>query len=615
MTLTHTAWFVTALLIIGCGSDKPEAETSEPEVSATANTVVALTPNEYNNSIRDLLGMPDDGDDWPDEPDIAARLNASQGEQAGLFGTGPTELPPWPWAFPDETGVDGFDGIIEGQSTSAYRIEELQRAAVHFAAYTLVSSEFFTCEDWNSLPASDQARCAQDSLIRFAQRAWRRPLATEEQNRLENALRTSWENGEPDEAVVLVAAGILQSPQFGFRVEVGEGDPDDDGHVALNSWELASRLSYFLWDSMPDGTLFGAAASGDLSTVEGIRSQTRRMLSDPKAGPALVRFHEQWLDIEDVLGIAPAQRAYGPLYGLDPMPELDTTGDGEWPLVMGPIRHSMTAEFSLFVRETLLEGDGLLSTLLSSNVGWMSDATASIYGDSVESREGDSVALSFNYIANSLPYNGTLSMQPVTWPADERAGLLTLPAVLAVGAYPVHPAPILRGVRLVERLSCFEFGAPPPGAEGAAPPDTEDASGTNRSRTEAATSPDSCAGCHDAINPPGFAFEHYDAMGRYRTTDGGEDVDASGSFTISGGESFSFTDGVDLARQLAESERVRQCYARRWAQVATGQDFHDGDDRLAALTENFVSTADVRQLLEAIATSTWFSQRTTGGSE
>jgi len=576
---------------------------------------VALTPTEYNNTVQHLLGMPSSGSDWPDAPAIADRLNASQGEQAGLFGTGATALPPWPWPFPPETGVDGFDGIIDGQDASAYRVEEFQRAAVHFGSFTLIAPEFFTCEDWSSLPQADQARCAQESLIRFAQRAWRRPLERSEQSRLERALETSWETGDPEEAVVLMAAGILQSPQFIFRVELGDGAAHEDGSVSLSDWEVASRLSYFLWDSMPDSTLFAAAASGELSTTEGIRAQTRRMLADPKAGPAMVRFHEQWLDIGDLLSIAPAQRAYGPLYGLDPMPELDATEDGEWPLVMGPIRHSMAAEFSLFVREILLSGDGKLSTLLSSNSGWMSNETASIYGDDVIDREGDTVAWSYDYIANSLPYSGTLSMKPVTWPEDQRAGLLTMPAVLAVGAYPVHPAPILRGVRLVERLSCFEFGAPPPGAEGAAPPDTADASGTNRSRTEVATSPDACAGCHDAINPPGFAFEHYDAMGRYRTEDGTEAVDASGTFLIAGGERFTFTDGVELAQQLAESERVRSCYARRWAEVAIGEHFRVGDARLSELTADFVATDDIHQLLEDITTSQWFSRRTTGGAE
>ena len=599
-------------LASGCGSGEKEAEAYG---EGQPNTVLALSPGEYNNAIADLLGLPADGSAWPDEPEIAERLNASRGEQAGLFGTLGTTPPPWPWRFPPETGVDGFDGMVDGQEASAYRVEELQRAAVHFGTYALVSPEFFTCEDWGALTASEQAECAQASLVRFAQRAWRRPLRTGERTRLVAALQAAWREGDAEEAVVLVAAGILQSPQFVFRVEVGEGPPDAGGNVTLSDWEVASRLSFLIWDSMPDAALFAAAASGALSEPAEIRAQTKRMLADPKAARALVRFHEQWLDVDGLLSIAPAQRAYGPRYGLEPMPELDVTGDGDWPMVMGPIRHSMAAEFALFVREVIMDGDAKLSTLLSSNQGWMSAETETIYGADVEAREGDSVSWSYDYIANSLPYAGTLSLRPVTWPASERAGLLTMPAVLAVGAYPVHPAPILRGVRLVERLGCFEFGAPPPGAEGAAPPDTETADGTNRSRTEAATSPEACAGCHGAINPPGFAFEHYDAMGHYRTEDGGEVVDASGEFTLIGGETFAFTDGVDLARQLSESDRVRRCYARRWASLATGEHYRDRDSRISDITDAFASDDDIRLLIENITASPWFSQRAVGGEE
>ena len=608
----HRPVLVAALAVAaGCGNNEKVEEVGE----ALANTVLALSPAEYNNTVLDLLGLPEDVSAWPDPPPIADRINASQGEQAGLFGTAGTQPPPWPWQFPPETGVDGFDGMIDGQEVSAYRIEELQKAAVHFAGFTLVSPEFFTCDAWAELSSSEQAACAQASLIRFAQRAWRRPLRSAERSRLVSALEDAWRLGSAEEAVVLTVAGVLQSPNFVFRVEVGAGDPDSTGHVTLTDWEIASRLSYLVWDSMPDAALFAAAAEGSLSSAEGIRDQTRRMLSDPRAERALVRFHEQWLDIDDVLSIAPAQRAYGPRYGLDVMPELDTTGDGEWPMVVGPIRHSMVAEFALFIRDVVLDGDARLSTLLTSNEGWVSGATEQIYGDAVVPRDGDSVAWSYDYIANSLPYSGTLSLRPVTWPADERAGLLTMPAVLAVGSYPVHPAPILRGVRLVERLGCFEYGAPPPGAEGAAPPDTESAEGTNRSRTEAATSPESCAGCHGSINPPGFAFEHYDAMGHYRTQDGGQPVDASGEFTLVGGETFSFVDAVDLARQLAESERVRRCYARRWASLATGEHYRERDDRIADITEAFVEDDDIRRLIEDVATSPWFRQRAVGGDE
>ena len=335
----HRPFLVAALAVAaGCGNNEKVEEVGEALRTRCSRWSRSTTTPCWTLGLQGCFA-------WPDRrPWDVSRLS---GEQRTLCRGYPP--PPWPWRFPPETGVDGFDGMIDGREVSAYRIEELQKAAVHFAGFTLVSPEFFTCDAWAELASSEQAACAQTSLIRFAQRAWRRPLRSAERSRLVSALEDAWRLGSAEEAVVLTVAGILQSPNFVFRVEVGAGDPDSTGHVTLTDWEIASRLSYLVWDSMPDAALFAAAAEGALSSAEGIRDQTRRMLSDPRAERALVRFHEQWLDIDDVLSIAPAQRAYGPRYGLDVMPELDTTGDGEWPMVVGPIRHSMVAEFALFI--------------------------------------------------------------------------------------------------------------------------------------------------------------------------------------------------------------------------------------------------------------------------
>jgi hypothetical protein len=153
------------------------------------------------------------------------------------------------------------------------------------------------------------------------------------------------------------------------------------------------------------------------------------------------------------------------------------------------------------------------------------------------------------------------------------------------------------------------LGAPPPNAEAAAPPDSEIADATNRERTEIATSPPECTGCHTTLNPPGFAFEHYDAMGRYRAEDNGLPVDASGSFTVIGGETFTFEDGVELTEQLSTSERVHDCYTLRWARYATGIGFELDEPGLGPLLEGFRSEDKIRELLVNIAMSDLFRYR------
>ena len=322
----------------------------------------------------------------------------------------------------------------------------------------------------------------------------------------------------PDGSVVLTTAAVLQAPQFLFKVERGDEDLKRHGILPLSDWEMASRLSYFLWDSVPDPQLFAAAEAGELTTEAGIREQVQRMLADPKAHDAMIRFHQQWLQLDGLYTIAPARSAYGPSFGLTDTPPLDTTGDGERPSVIGPLRHALDAEFQLFVSHVVFDSDGTLKELFTSTRGYASSASDIIHIDSTPA-DGDSVIWSYGNVVNSGGLEQNMTLTPVTYPSDQRSGILTLPAVNAVGAYPVHPDPIHRGLRVLERVACMDLGAPPASAESASPADIPEAESTNRFRTENATSPSNCQGCHVQINPPGFAFENYDSLGAWRTQD------------------------------------------------------------------------------------------------
>ncbi len=572
---------------------------------------LALTPTEYNNSIRDLLAMPLEPAAWPPPHAVAEKLSPKQGETKGVFGSNPIEAPPWPWIFPDETGVEEFEGIADGQEPSPYSVEQLQKAAIHFAAYALVSPVFFTCEGWESLAKEEQEACAYKSIERFTQRAWRRPTTSEERKRLKTFWDDNWKNGAADEAVALTVAGVLQAPGFVFRLEHAPATKNVE--VALDNWQMASRLSYFLWDSMPDPALFDAAARGKLSTAAGVEAQARRMLEDPRARQAVMHFHEQWLGTKGIHGISPARREYGSLYGLAPQPPLDTTGDGEWPSVLGPVRHSMEAETKLFVERTVFDGAGTLEALFTDNHGYMSGVTAPLYGTDAKVLGGPTVTWNYGIVSSSLGNKSSVLLQPVEFPAEQRAGVLTLPSVLALGSYAVHPAPVQRGKRILVRLACEVFGTPPPGVEAFQPPDTSEAESTNRIRTEDATDAPLCRGCHGVINPPGFAFEHYDAMGRWRAEDNGKPVNASGSFKLASGEEFTFKDGVDLSRQLGKSRAVKDCYVLRWARYATGVHIQPGDASVSELQADFRKSDHVKELLVAIAKSDVFRFRRVGG--
>ena len=599
--MKSAAALALAVLLGATGSAQDRASEPAGPDPVSRTPPLALTPTEYNNTIADLLGFPRDGERWPPRPALADTLSPRRAASKGVF-LPPPPPPVWPWRFPAEPGAGGFEGIVQGQSPSSYQVEELHLAAMHFASFALLSPRFFACDDWAASSPADRERCAWASIDRFAERAWRRPLDPGEQDRIEAFWRANAAGGRLEEAVALTVAGILQAPAFHFRVERGDpasGEP--------TPWELATRLSYFLWDSMPDAELFAAAASGELTTRAGVERQARRMLADPRARPAVVHFHNQWLGTDQVLRIAPARRAFGPRFGIEPELATARDDDVEWPTILGPVRHSLKLEKELFVERAVFDGEGTFTALLTDNRGYLSEATAPIYGNNVvRLADRPAVTRQVEFVAASIGRRAPLTLYPAEFPRDQRAGVLTHPSVLAVGAYAVQPGPILRGVHVLERIACMELGTPIQGAESALPPDTLAVESTNRERTAAATAPRTCAACHRRINPPGFAFEHYDALGAWRARDNGQPVDASGSLALPGGETLTFADGIDFVHQLAASDRVRDCYALHWTRYALGDRIEAATPGLAAIQRKFRDDDRIGELLVSIAGSDLF---------
>ena len=599
-------------LLAACGSDgdvKP-APGAPPELQPV-DAPVALTPSERNNTVRDLFGFSSDPDDWPDPPELAERFASPSESLGGVFA--PAVAPPvWPVELPAEAGVHGFDGMLDGQEPTAYGVEAWQQATLHFAPYALVSLAFWACEDADELRGEARDACAWSSLQRFASRAWRRPLDGEETQRLRSIWETQRAVGTADEAIVITVSAILLSPRFTHRIE--EGRPDsvaasDSGSGqarVLTSLELASRLSYFLWDTMPDSELFRAADEGQLETDAQVRAQVRRMLSDERARETTARFHHAWLGTEAVLGIAPSRSEHAPLFGLSSEPAGGAADcDAEWPAVVGPLRHALYADLSLTVIDRVLDGPGTFTDLMTTDVGYRAAASEPIFGDVTVDDSREPVEWPYTYVVTSVPASGVHELQRVRHTGTGRAGILSSPAVLAVGAYPVHPGPIPRGVNIVERVLCTDLGNPPEGAEGSLPPDITDAESTNRDRTEAATASSTCAACHDRINPLGLAFESFDAVGAWRDTDNGLPVDVAVEVYLDG--SFMWLDGAaELGAAIAQSDEARSCYALHTVRAATGIDWDRYDPRITPLLASFTAHDHIPTLIEEVALSSVF---------
>ena len=353
------------------------------------------------------------------------------------------------------------------------------------------------------------------------------------------------------------------------------------------------------------------------------------MLAEDRARAAVVHFHRQWLDLESVYSTRPDFEAYATRYVTelsDPEawaeeanepddPFADQDLEEAWSGALVGIRAGMVREAELFVERTVFDGAGTLEALLTDHHGYVTEvqgitsaSTAVIYGVQPD-QVHDSHRITEQFTDGNIDYE--LVLRPATYPADQRAGLLTQGAVLASHAHPVHPAPVLRGKFVLEQLTCTGMGQPPDGAEAAAPPDTLDAQSTNRERLAAATNDPICAACHDTLNPVGFAFEHYDSMGGWRDTDNGSPVDASGQIQLWGADPIAFNDAVELSRALAGQRRVYDCYAENWTRYALGRELRPTGPDLVAIQDAFWATrGDVQELLVSIVTSPLFLTQT-----
>jgi len=409
--------------------------------------------------------------------------------------------------------------------------------------------------------------CAIQFVERFGLRAFRRPLAAEEVDGLVALYTLAASSGGPSHGFRRVVEAMLQSPAFLYHGDIGMSGVPSASPEPIDDYGLASRLSYFLWNSMPDDELFELAARGELVERSTLAAQVTRMLQDPRAEHAIALFHRQWLALEGL--------------------EDATKNPDSYPGFDQALAAAMLEETDRFSRHVVLEGDGMLSTLLTATYSFPDARLLELYG--------------------IAPPDGFTPGDRVELDASERAGILTLPAFLAKHAHSNQSSPIHRGIIVRENLLCQPIPPPPANVAGAPPPPDEITS--TRERFAAHVADPTCAGCHAFIDPPGLAFEHYDAIGRYREVDGLGPVDASGELVnVSAALAGWFEDALELSGKLATSEDVGHCVARQWFRFALGRIESASDAcSLQEIEVSFqASKGNIRELLTQIVLSDAF---------
>ena len=465
--------------------------------------------------------------------------------------------------------VNGFENNSEVQAPSALLVEQYQKAALAVTAAALASpGAFLPCTPDGG---ADPAACGHDFLRDLGARAFRRPLAIDEETAFLDFFDQQMAEHNFNVGLQLAMQAILQAPPFIYFPEFG-GDPlvDQPELLPLTGHELASRLSYFLWDTTPDALLLSAATSGDLDTVDGIETEVLRMLDDPRARASIVNFHRQWFDLDKISEINPDLATY---------PDFTPT-----------LRSAMREELDRFVESTIFDGAGSFSALLTSTDTTVDPSLAALYN--VAAPPPDTWA-------------------PTTLPATERSGILTRAGFLARTAHAVHPSPVRRGVFVLSRILCVPPAPPPPDVN-TSPPDESDPDQpkTNRERYAKHTAQDTCGSCHQTIDGVGFGFENYDALGNWRTKDNGFDVDASGEL-IGSDVDGPFTGAIELSQKLATSTQAHNCVVSQVYRYALGRSTNLDDlCTLGDLRGQFAAASgDIRALLLAVVTSDAFRFR------
>ncbi len=371
---------------------------------------------------------------------------------------------------------------------------------------------------------------------RFADRAFRRPLSDELKTRYVD--RQFGQTGDKETSLKRIVLLVLKSPRFLYR-EIG------DAESKATQYEIAARLSFGLWDSLPDKELLRAAGANQLSTREQVAKQAQRMLPDLRTHAKLGEFFWQWLKADESPDLSKDAKAYP-----------DFT-----PMIASDLRTSM----GLFIDDVVWSPSSDFRELFLARPVPMNGRLAKYYG-------------------LELPLDAPFQDLPLD--PDHRSGVLTHPYLLAAFAHANDTSPIRRGV-FISRNLLGRALKPPPEAFVPLPAEAH-ANLTTRERTALQTQPQACMICHSTINPLGFTLEQFDAAGRYRTEENGKPIDASGTYETRGGDLQQFKSVCDLAKFLAESDETHAAFVEQLFHNLIKQPVRAyGENRLNELVKSF----------------------------
>ena len=476
--------------------------------------------------------------------------------------------------FPPEDFVDGFKNQYKSQSLSPILVEAYSATAERLAENAFRrgdSRKLIPCD----FSGTKLAKCRSEFIKTFGRRAFRRPLTTEESARYEAIFKA-----EPDfqTGAKAVIEGMLQSPAFLFWME-------STPRAEWKPYATASYLSYSLWNTMPDDALLNSATAGELNSAQDVQRAARRMLDNPRAKTALDEFVSQWLRFDRALASARERRTF--------------------PMFSRELVSSMLEEARRFVGD-LVWNDRNFMDLFRADYGFVNSDLASVYKVTAPARDFDRVQ----------------------FPQEQgRAGVLGQALFLTLTSKPEETAPTSRGLFVREQFLCQQVPPPPPGVDTNLPPIEEAVPRNNRERLASHTTNKACSSCHALIDPIGFAFENFDAVGMYHAKqkllfypDEHEakvpkkevllDLDTSGH--VAGVPNSEFKDARQLGELLAASEQCQECVVKQIFRYVSGRRDTRSDAPViqAALDRFRTSGFRFKELLVSLVSSRSSAPRT-----
>ncbi len=501
-------------------------------------TMRRLNRTEYNNTVRDLTGL-----------DLKLAND-----------------------FPSDDVGNGFDNIGDVLSLPPILMEKYLQSAKQIAAEVIQSPDatkiVFPQQPADPNNLDEAVEVARANAHNFARRAFRRPLDEDESDRLVDLMRAAWDaNATKEEIMQTMITAVLASSHFIYRVEDDEPQDFVDGIRRLNDFELASRLSYFLWSSMPDARLFELARDGKLHTESQLCAEVDRMLAEPKSKALVENFAGQWLQLRDLEALSP-----------DPV---------KFAAFDAQLRRSMRRETELLFTSILNENRSILE-LLSADYTYVDERLAKHYG--IETVSGDEF--------QKVDLRG------------KRRGVLMHGSILLLTSNPTRTSPVKRGKWVLENLLAEPPPPPPPNVpELAAAGETL---GTLRQQMEQHRANPNCAVCHAKMDAVGFGLENFDAIGSWRIADGRETIDPSG--VLPGGRSF--LGPLDLVQILVEDKKTEfsRCLSMKMLTYALGRGLGVADRCTVSSIVNQLADDNYRfaTLVKAIVNSTPFTHQESG---